>query len=434
MSFEKRFISHRGITVIQKRDPSVRPLRPGKVAIVLAGGAVSGGAYKAGGLQALDEIFARRKLEGGRTQPFGLCDFDLFVGLSAGSVLASVLSAGITPEEVVRIILGQSDLYEVFQPWHFMWPNVAEIPYRIRSFFGKQNEVLTNWLSGATSELTGNPFTLAQTLVKMAAVVGRLAPTGLFTPERIEEYLRRNMDATGIPNDFAELHRRSGKSLYLAATDLNRGRLVVFGHDEPFENTPVSTAVAASCALPVWYRPVRVPNPLAGQLGEPETLDLADGGLMRTANVRIAIEKGAQLVICYNPFTRIIYDRLGRSLYEHGMYAIVQQAARTLIGARLDLAKELVFSSDDFDADVVFIEPAADDYSFFNMNPLSFWTKERAALHGYQSVRDSLHANHGLLADVFRTHGIELQTPSREAPGPQEAQPVDVRESRGSAS
>src|SRR5215471_12532782 len=96
MAFEKRFISHRGITVIQKRDPSVRPIRPGKVAIVLAGGAVSGGAYKAGGLQALDEIFARRRDAGGRTHPFGLCDFDLFVGLSAGSVLASVLSAGIT--------------------------------------------------------------------------------------------------------------------------------------------------------------------------------------------------------------------------------------------------------------------------------------------------------------------------------------------------
>src|SRR5437870_1603802 len=98
MGFAKRFISHRGITVIQKRDPSVRPLRPGKVAIVLAGGAVSGGAYKAGGLQALDEIFMRRRQEGGgKTLPFGLCDFDIFVGLSAGSVLASVLSARITP-------------------------------------------------------------------------------------------------------------------------------------------------------------------------------------------------------------------------------------------------------------------------------------------------------------------------------------------------
>src|SRR4051812_37479915 len=110
--FEKRFISHRGVTVIQKRDPSVRPIRPGKVAIVLAGGAVSGGAYKAGGLQALDEIFTRRRFEGARSNPFGLCDFDIFVGLSAGSVLASVLSAGITPEEVVQILLGKGAGHE----------------------------------------------------------------------------------------------------------------------------------------------------------------------------------------------------------------------------------------------------------------------------------------------------------------------------------
>src|SRR5262249_59291227 len=107
---------------------------------------------------------------------------------------------------------------------------------------------------------------------------------------------------------WEELHGGSGRSLYRAAPDLNRGRLVVFGHDEPFANVPVSKAVAASCALPIWYRPVRVPNPLAGQLGEPDELDLADGGLMRTANVRVAIEKGPELVICYNPVTRIIDD------------------------------------------------------------------------------------------------------------------------------
>ena len=37
MPFEKRIVSQQGITVIQKKDPSVTPLRPGKVAIVLAG-------------------------------------------------------------------------------------------------------------------------------------------------------------------------------------------------------------------------------------------------------------------------------------------------------------------------------------------------------------------------------------------------------------
>src|SRR5262249_22255827 len=167
MAFEKRFISHRGITVIQKRDPLVRPIRPGKVAIVLAGGAVSGGAYKAGGLQALDEIFARRRYEGGRTQAFGLCDFDVFVGLSAGSVLASVLSAGVSHEEVVRILLGRSEDYEEFRPWHFMWPNLAEQPRRVLAYLEKQQEILTHYLSGSTSDMTGRPFSAGQTALKM---------------------------------------------------------------------------------------------------------------------------------------------------------------------------------------------------------------------------------------------------------------------------
>jgi predicted acylesterase/phospholipase RssA len=430
MTLEKRFISHRGITVIQKRDPEVRPLRPGKVAIVLAGGAISGGAYKAGGLQALDEIFARRRLEGGRTVPFGLCDFDIFVGLSAGSMLASVLAAGVSPEEIVQILLGHRGQYDVFQPWHFMWPNLDEEPERILSCLAKEHEVFTNYLSGATCELTGEPFTLGQTVFKMAQVLSRLIPSGIFNPKRLERYLARNLERAGVPNTFAELHRRTGKQLYLSATDLNRGRLVMFGHDEPYRAVPIARAVAASCALPLWYRPMRVSNPRAGEPGEPRTLDLADGGLVRTANVRVAVEKGADLVICYNPFTHIVYDRVGRSLYEHGLYAIIQQVLRIVVGARLDLAKELVFASGDFDADVVFIEPAADDYSFFQMNPLNFWTKQRAALHGYDSVRQALSANHSLLANVFRTHGIELLPPGQPSGG-EAPRPVDIRESRG---
>ena len=91
MGFEKRFLRHRGITVIQKLDPTLPRLRRGKVGIVLAGGAVSGGAFKAGGLRALEETFLRRRVPSGGARPFGLSDFDVFVGLSAGSVLASVL-------------------------------------------------------------------------------------------------------------------------------------------------------------------------------------------------------------------------------------------------------------------------------------------------------------------------------------------------------
>jgi predicted acylesterase/phospholipase RssA len=434
-SFRPRFLKHKGITVIQKLDPSLPRLRPGKVGIVLAGGAVSGGAFKAGGLRALDEVLVKRRLPGGSAHAFGLNEFDVFVGLSAGSVLASVLAAGIGPDEVFRILRGSSDTYEAFRPWHFMRPNAFEIFERVRLFADKETELFTNWLSGATDARSGGRYTLRSTVAKMAEAVPRLLPTGLFDPRALAAYLKRQIARTGIPDDFAAAFKRTGKELYLTATDLNRGELVVFGHDEPYGQVPISTAIAASCALPLWYRPMLIDNPLRGQPGEPDRLDLADGGLMRTANVRVAVEKGCELVICYNPFTRIRYDRAGRALYEHGLMSIASQAARTAIGARLDLAKEVVFLDENVRADVVFIEPAEDDYTFFGMGALNFWTKDRAATHGYSAVRDSLEASHQLLAGVFAHHGIELRLPPR-APVPHitdERMAVDLRESRGAS-
>jgi NTE family protein len=196
---------------------------------------------------------------------------------------------------------------------------------------------------------------------------------------------------------------------------------------------PISTAIAASCALPLWYRPMLVDNPRAGEPGEPDRLDLVDGGLMRTANVRVAVEKGCELVVCYNPFTRIRYDRAGRSLHDHGMPTIATQSIRTMIGARLDLAKELVFHDPNVKADVVFIEPAEDDYAFFNMGALNFWAKARAIHHGYSAVRQSIDASHDLLREVFANHGIELRTPPAK-PQKSSATQVDTRESRGARS
>jgi predicted acylesterase/phospholipase RssA len=438
MGFERRFLSHRGITVIQKLDPSLPRLRAGKVGIVLAGGAVSGGAFKAGGLRALDESFRGRVPFDRRPHPerplqrFGLGDFDVFVGLSAGSMLASTLAAGIPPDEIYRILRGASDTYEAFRPWHFMRPNTVEWTHRMGLFLEREQEIFTNYLSGATDARSGGPFSLRATLGKMAEASARLLPTGLFDPTALERYLKRNMERAGIPDDFVEIWRRTGKALYLTAADLNRGEMVVFGHDEPYASVPVSRAIAASCAIPVWYKPMLIDNPRAGEPGEPDRLDLADGGLIKTANVRLAVEKGCQLVICYNPFTRIRYDRAGRSLYEHGLPTLVSQAARTLIGARMDMAKELVFRDETLAADVVFIEPALDDYTFFNINPMNFWSKERASSHGYRAVSSAIEANHALLEGLFRAHGIELK-PVELRPASVDAAKLkpNLRESRG---
>src|SRR5204863_2090646 len=164
MGFDKRFLRHRGITVIQKLDPSLPRLRRGKVGMVLAGGAVSGGAFKAGGLRALDESFIRRRVPGQGVKPFGLGDFDVFVGLSAGSILAAVLAAGISPDELYRILRGTSETFEPFRPWHFMRPNAFEQLARVGHFLGREQELFTNYLSGATDARTGRRFSLGGTL------------------------------------------------------------------------------------------------------------------------------------------------------------------------------------------------------------------------------------------------------------------------------
>ncbi len=57
-----------GITIIQKSDTSVRKRDP-KVALVLAGGAVTGGAFKLGGLKALDDYLEKRKRLRGQMEP-----------------------------------------------------------------------------------------------------------------------------------------------------------------------------------------------------------------------------------------------------------------------------------------------------------------------------------------------------------------------------
>ena len=62
-----------GLTLIRKSVGRPRKRNP-KIALVLAGGAVSGGAFKVGGLKALDDYLVGR----------GINDLDTYVGLSPG--------------------------------------------------------------------------------------------------------------------------------------------------------------------------------------------------------------------------------------------------------------------------------------------------------------------------------------------------------------
>ncbi|MBT6118266.1 MAG: glycosyltransferase, partial [Rhodospirillaceae bacterium] len=66
---------------VQKSQAARR--RKPKLALVLSGGAISGGAFKIGGLIALDTLFSN----------LSVCDFQMYMGISAGSFLAAPLAA-----------------------------------------------------------------------------------------------------------------------------------------------------------------------------------------------------------------------------------------------------------------------------------------------------------------------------------------------------
>src|SRR6185436_4464427 len=104
-----------GLTIVQKSDLSTRK-RTGRIALVLAGGAVTGGAYKLGGLKALDDFLVNRKTT----------DFDIYVGLSAGAFLAAPLAGGVTPPEMLRALEGHSEDFTYLSPFQFYNPNLAE--------------------------------------------------------------------------------------------------------------------------------------------------------------------------------------------------------------------------------------------------------------------------------------------------------------------
>src|SRR5512137_1530198 len=112
-----------GITIVQKSDLAVRKKNP-KIALVLAGGAITGGAFKLGGLKALDDFLVNKKTT----------EFDTYVGLSAGAVLAAPLAAGVSPAEMLKSLEGKSSEFSRFGPGDVYQPNLRDFVTRPAQF------------------------------------------------------------------------------------------------------------------------------------------------------------------------------------------------------------------------------------------------------------------------------------------------------------
>lgn len=411
-----------GITIIQKSDLSLRKPNA-KVALVLAGGAVTGGAFKVGGLKALDDLLVNRKTT----------DFDVYVGLSAGAFLAAPLAAGISPAEMIRSLEGASDRFSTFFAGDFYNPNVREfvtkpiryladlatfVPGSILDFVAAAPK-LAEELRGPLSDYVRRPTAGHLRRLFLPVLEALLAardfpfpldylPSGVFDNSTLEEYLRENIERNQMSNDFKVLYRARHKELFIVAMNLDTAERVVFGHNENGSAT-ISEAVQASTALPGLYKPARIRG-----------VDYVDGGVRRTANIDVAIEHGAQLVLCYNPF-RPIYNRViprptedGRYVFDgvplasRGLLAVLNQVFRTLLHSRLQYGLREFQENPGFRGDLIIIEPQESDVSFFRMNPFAFWERRVAAEHGYVSVTQSIERQFERVRRILESYGIQL--------------------------
>jgi predicted acylesterase/phospholipase RssA len=238
-------------------------------------------------------------------------------------------------------------------------------------------------------------------------VLSNHLPSGFFDNASIERWLRRNLERIRMPNDFRAFARKRGLGLYITACDLDTAERAIFGSDENSELT-ISQAVQASSALPVFYKPARLNG-----------VDYVDGGVRHTANIDIAIEKGADLIICYNPFRPFMnrvdspdgeapYFADGRYLSDRGFKVILNQVFRTLLHSRLKLGIQRYLTDDRFQGDIVLLEPRERDANFFATNPMAFWRRSEAVQHGFESVRCTIEQNFDAIEAVFSDYGLVM--------------------------
>src|SRR4051795_7841455 len=334
--------------------------RQSRTALVLGGGGLPGGGYQIGALRALDLLSVNKSVN----------QFDIYVGTSAGSLIAALAANGVTPEQMMRIVNDQGPTpFRDINLDMLLRPNYRE--YVVKAL------QLPLHLMGVARSL-GRSLGSFST-VDIAIAIADALPSGLYTGSGIEEYVRTVLSDPDRTDDFRLLQNE----LYLAATDLDTCERIVLGA-EGWDDVPISTAVRASTALPMVYKPVEVKG-----------RELVDGGIVSTTNLDIAVEAGAEFIVVVNPLVPFVNDfskeiptlfgARARRVSDMGFPKIAYQTFKLLAYQRLhEMAAR--WKERYPGVDIVLIEPEPDDELMFQTNVLNYASRIDVARHGFQSV------------------------------------------------
>ncbi|MGH2949381.1 MAG: patatin-like phospholipase family protein [Solirubrobacteraceae bacterium] len=356
--------------------------RRSKTALVLGGGGFTGGVYQVGALRALDLLAVHRNVN----------QFDVYVGTSAGALIAALAANGVTPEQMMRVVNDRAP-----QPFRDVNLDMLLRP-NYREFLARGVRLPLHLLGVLREVGRGLP---SLSTVDLALALADLLPSGLYSGSGIEEYVRTVLSDPDRTDDFRALRAE----LYLAATDLDTCERIVLG-GPGWDDVPISAAVRASTALPMVYTPHALKD-----------RELVDGGIVSTTNLDIAVEAGAKLIVVVNPlvpyvndFSKEIPTLFGtrtRRVSDMGFPKIGYQAFKLLAYQRLhEMASH--WRERYPGVDIVLIEPEPDDELMFQTSILNFNSRLDVARHGFQSVTVKLAEDYEELREVAGRHGIEI--------------------------
>ncbi|HEX8744089.1 MAG TPA: patatin-like phospholipase family protein [Thermoleophilaceae bacterium] len=324
-----------------------------RIGLVLGAGGVMGGAWLTGGLEAL-------ATETG----WDPASADYVVGTSAGSMMGALLTSGVPP-----------------------WFMVAHS--RGRDFEGLvgtdgRPQSTADRAAGATFKLAMAPPRIgpgswglirrsvtSPRLQRPPALLAGWLPQGVISNEPLKDTIRRV-----VPEGWND-----HPNFWAVACDYSDGHRVAFGRaDAP--PAELADAVAASAAIPGFYRPVTI----GGRR-------YVDGGLWSTSNLDILRNEGLDLVVCLNPTS---------SLHPPFAWNPVERAAglfRRMSGRRLGSETKVLRNAG---TEVVLIQPTAEDHAAMGPNLMATKNRNPVIDTAIRTVGEQLRADgvRQLLADL----------------------------------
>ena len=350
-----------------------------RIGLALAGGGPLAAVYEIGVLAALEE-----SIEG-----LDVNDADIYVGISAGGIIAAALANGVTPHQMCRLFI-ESDVdtdddTALFKPELLLRPASAE--------FTKRLAMLPGLLASGLFHYARHRRSLLSSFERLKEAL----PAGILSGEGIHRYLKATFARPGRSNDFRKLRNQ----LVIVATDLDTGEAVRFGQ-AGWDAIPISKAVQASAAVPGLFPPVEINGH-----------HFVDGAVRKSMHASIALEAGVDMLFCVNAI--VPYNARGSEpnkatakLSSGGLLDVLSQTLRSILHSRI-ASGMASYEKSHPNVDILLFQPSQDDAQLFFTNIFSYSNRREMCEKAYQNTRLMLLERRAEIGPKLARHGLKLK-------------------------